>query len=528
LADAGVWVEEHRLVQLNAADQPTIHRHRAAIHRDGLSAPVQALLAHGLIKAGTTVFDYGCGRGSDIRGLAALGVQAASWDPYFAPEAPRDAAEVVNLGFVLNVIERPMERVEALRAAFALAGRCLAVAVIQPNAARWVTGRPFGDGLLTRLGTFQKFFTASEIKALVQQTLGREAFAVAPGVFLVFKDSCAEQELLLRRQERGRPTWSTARKAERLDARRRELADEIDRIAALALELGRPPFPDEIDDPVRERVKAAGAGYSAILRIALDQVGDAAMAVAGQARREDLAVYFALNLSNRRLAYRTLPLQLQRDIKALFSDHGAAVEHGRRLLFSLADVEGLLAAAEGAAEAGDGVMSKGGFWVVAGAAPRLPAVLRCFIGCAERYTGGLDNAQLFKVHLQTGKVTALTFAEFESSPLPRLTTRVKIDLRRQRIDVFDHGDEDQRLVGKGRLLPRGDPGLARQRAFDAALVEAGLDAPEFRASGPEIQTVLAGAGLIRDGWRIVPSPVLQSPVWTGGGGGDGRRIGRRR
>lgn len=528
LAQAGVRVVDHDLVQAEAVEGPAIHRHRAAICRDGLSAPVQALLAHGLIAAETTVFDYGCGRGSDIRGLVAMGVKATGWDPYFAPEEPRTEAEAVNLGFVLNVIEKPLERVEVLRSAFALAGKCLAVAVIQPNAARWVTGRPFGDGVVTRLGTFQKFFTASEIKALVQQTLGREAFAVAPGVFLVFKDACAEQELLLRRQERRPPAWSTTRRSERLDARKRALAEEVDHVAELALDLGRPPFADELDEPVLERIKAAGASYSAILRLALDQVGQTAMAVAGQARREDLSVYFALNLFNRRLAYRTLPLRLQRDIKALFGDHGAAVEHGRRLLFSLADVEGLRTAAEGAAEAGDGAVAEEAFWVLADRAPRLPAVLRCFIGCAERYIGGLEDARVFKVHLQTGKLTALSFSEFETSPLPRMTTRVKIDLRRQRIDVFDHGDEDQRLVGKGRLLPPGDPGLTRQRAFDEALVEAGLDAPGFRASKPEILAVLVGAGFIWDGWRIGPAPALQAPVSSGGGGRGGRRIGRRR
>jgi DNA phosphorothioation-associated putative methyltransferase len=512
LAQAGVRVVDHDLVQVEACEAPLIHRHRAAIRRDGLSAPVQALLAHGLVKAGTTVFDYGCGRGSDIRGLVALGVKAAGWDPYFAPETPRIKAEVVNLGFVLNVIERPLERVEALRAAFALAGKCLAVAVIQPNAARWVTGRPFCDGVVTRLGTFQKFFTASEIKALVQQTLGREAFAVAPGVFLVFKDACAEQELLLRRQERRPPAWSTARESERLAARRRALAEEIDRIAELALDLGRPPFADELDEPVLERIKAVGAGYASVVRLALSQVGETRMALAREARREDLAVYFALNLFNRRLAYRTLPLRLQRDIKTLFGDHRTAVEHGRRLLFSLAHVDGLRAATEGAAEAGDGVMAEEAFWVLSDSVPRLPAVLRCFIGCAERYIGGLEDAQVFKVHLQTGKLTALSFSGFERSPLPRLTTRAKIDLRRQRIDVFDHGDEDQRLVGKSRLLPRDDPGLAKQRAFDAALVETGLDVSQFRALGPQIQTVLSDAGFIRDGWRIIPAPDRRAPL----------------
>src|SRR5215472_7550214 len=31
-------------------------------------------------------FDYGCGRGDDIRGLAANGIAAYGWDPHYAPE----------------------------------------------------------------------------------------------------------------------------------------------------------------------------------------------------------------------------------------------------------------------------------------------------------------------------------------------------------------------------------------------------------------------------------------------------------
>lgn len=513
LAAAGVRVEGHELVEPGRAARPAIHRHRAAIHRDGLSAPVQALLAHGLIKSGTTVFDYGCGRGSDIRGLLQLGVKAAGWDPHFAADAPRTAAEIVNLGFVLNVIEKPAERVEALQSAFALAGQCLAVAVIQPNTARWVTGRPFADGVVTRLGTFQKFFTAAEIKALVERVLGREAFAVSAGVFLVFRDPCAEQAFLLGRQDRRHPTaWTAARKAQRLDTQRKALGGEIEQIAELALSLGRVPFADEVDDEVLARIRDAGAGYPAIARLALAQAGDSALAVAAEARREDLSVYFALNLFNRRLGYRALPVRLQRDVKAFFGDHGTGMEAGRRLLFSLADVERMNEAARSAADASNGVLTERAFWVAAGSVHELPAILRCFIGCAERYIGGLDEAELFKIHLGSGKLTALSFLDFATSPLPRLKTRVKIDLRRQRIDVFDHRDEDQRLVGKGRLLPRDDATSANQRAFDAGLVHAGLDLIRFRAQGPEVMAVLSDAGFIRDGWRIVPAPDRRAPL----------------
>ena len=75
-----------------------------------------------------TFFDYGCGHGGDVQRLAQRGYTSSGWDPYYYPDAPRTAAEIVNLGYVINVIEDPTERCEALLQAWALTGKVLIVA----------------------------------------------------------------------------------------------------------------------------------------------------------------------------------------------------------------------------------------------------------------------------------------------------------------------------------------------------------------------------------------------------------------
>jgi hypothetical protein len=50
----------------------------------------------------------------DVEALKALGYDAKGWDPAFQPNAPKVKSDVVNLGFVLNVIEEPQERADAL------------------------------------------------------------------------------------------------------------------------------------------------------------------------------------------------------------------------------------------------------------------------------------------------------------------------------------------------------------------------------------------------------------------------------
>ena len=47
-------------------------RQLTALVRYGSSAPVQSLARYGLLDGRQHVFDYGCGRGDDLRGLASI------------------------------------------------------------------------------------------------------------------------------------------------------------------------------------------------------------------------------------------------------------------------------------------------------------------------------------------------------------------------------------------------------------------------------------------------------------------------
>ena len=126
--EKGYRISGHALIPLGNAEgeqedaeaNPPPHagwqaaRQLTALARSGFSAPVQTLARYGFLDGRLTLFDYGCGRGDDVRGLAANGLTAAGWDPYYAPDQPVHAADLVNLGFVINVIEDRDERLDAL------------------------------------------------------------------------------------------------------------------------------------------------------------------------------------------------------------------------------------------------------------------------------------------------------------------------------------------------------------------------------------------------------------------------------
>jgi DNA phosphorothioation-associated putative methyltransferase len=71
----------------------------------------------------------------------------------------------------------------------------------------------------------------------------------------------------------------------------------------------------------------------------------------------------------------------------------------------------------------------------------LDPVLRIYIGCAALFYGDLNNADIIKIHKASGKVTLLIYDDFEGKPLPELHQRIKINLKTQRIDFFNHRSE---------------------------------------------------------------------------------------
>ncbi|MCB4825391.1 DNA phosphorothioation-associated putative methyltransferase [Roseicella aerolata] len=274
LASLGLKVENHQVVVSpdgtaadHGSDALSIARHRTALSRSRLSTPMRALAQWGYLDGSRTVLDYGCGRGDDVLALCAAGVRATGWDPHYAPGCPREPAEVVNLGFVLNVIEDPAERSEALRTAYGLAERVLSVAVMPTGKG---DGADYADGVITTRRTFQKYFSQTALRAYVEQVLGREPVTVGAGLVFVFRSDEEEQSFLARRQrcaaqatddrfELVLPPAEARTGSASAYSRHQELLDSF---WSTALELGRLPEADEFERG--EELRAAlGSGAMA-------------------------------------------------------------------------------------------------------------------------------------------------------------------------------------------------------------------------------------------------------------------------
>ena len=186
------------------ASWKAIQRHRTAIRRSELSKPIRLALEARLVNPDVRVLDYGCGKGDDVRQLQAMGISVDGWDPVHRPRGRLTPADIVNLGYVVNVIEDPAERTGTLQAAWQLAHQLLIVSSRLTLDAPDGSYERFGDGWITKRKTFQKFFTQRELRDWIDQTLGVQSVAAAPGVFFVFRDDGLRQAYIAAMGQRQR------------------------------------------------------------------------------------------------------------------------------------------------------------------------------------------------------------------------------------------------------------------------------------------------------------------------------------
>ena len=105
------------------------------------------------------------GLGDNLRLLANCGIRGAGWDPVHRPDQERLRAAIVNLGYVVNVIENPAERREALLRAQDLTENVLIVSGrLSVDARSLGESEEYADGVLTSRGTFQEFFDQQELR----------------------------------------------------------------------------------------------------------------------------------------------------------------------------------------------------------------------------------------------------------------------------------------------------------------------------------------------------------------------------
>lgn len=475
-----------------------VARHKTALSRVALSRPMATAIADGLLAVGTSVFDYGCGKGDDIRHLHALGLEVDGWDPTHRPGTTPRAAAVVNLGYVINVIERLWERAHTLRKAWDLAEGLLVVSARMTWDARDLAGRPMGDGLVTRTGTFQKFYDQQELAGWIEDTLGVKPRAAAPGIFYVFRDDALEQRFIASRVYTYRPRVTIDPQAQYESNR-----DVLEPLFAFMRDHARPPKHDELlGEPFEALVDALGS-LGRAQRLIRDVTEDSYWDQVTVQRRAELLIYVALSRFGRRPRFSQLDRTLAFDIRTLFGTYQEACIEADRMLLACGDQAMLYVNARSSKI---GKQTPSALYVHRSAMAEIPPVLQVYEGCARVLAGTIESANMIKLSVTEPQVSYLTYPDFDRDPHPTLRSAITVNLGKLSVDWRDYSRSvnPPLLHRKEEFLRTDDPRRPLYERLTRSEMRAGLyEHPERIGTLRGWQETLSAAGASLRGHQLV-------------------------
>jgi DNA phosphorothioation-associated putative methyltransferase len=441
--------EGHRLIcPLHAiSSQPvSIDRHKAAIVRHSLSRPLRLALEAGLFTSEVkTFFDYGCGYGGDLDRIAERGYSSSGWDPYYRPDAACIPADIVNLGYVINVIENLAERREALINAWQLTNRVLIVSaqVLINDRDRGVIA--YGDGIITSRNTFQKYYEQEELKTYIDQVLNVDSIPAGLGVYFVFRQEAPAEAF---RVSRFRSRATTPR-IQKIVKRFEDYESLLAPLMEFVTQRGRLPTKNELENEseLKQEFSTIRRAFQVILQVTNEEEWEAI----AQQRRQDLLIYLALSHFDGHLPSQKLSSTVREDLKALFGGYKQACTLADTMLLSIGNLARL---AKISYNSQIGKKSQKSFLVHISALEKLHPLLRLYEGCASRTVGRLEAANLIRFSFSQPKISYLVYSDFDNDPHPVLSSSMEIYLEDLHVKYrdFSHDKNPPILHEKDKLV----------------------------------------------------------------------------
>ena len=405
------------------------NRHKTAIARTDYSRPIRIALTDGLIDPTTTVFDYGCGLGDDVRYLGLRGIPSWGWDPEHRQDATLAPARIVNLGYVVNVIEDIDERVECLKRAWSFAqGTLIVSARLATDTADLKPAGAYGDGVVTSIGTFQKFYEQDELKDWLDEHLPGPAIPAGPGVFYVFREGTDRIGFLASRYRRRASAVLPS-----VELGIEEHKELLQPLIAFFERRGRAPADDEL--PGSEAIRERFGSVRRALRLIERGHDPKAWKQIVLSRGQDLLLFLALARFDGRPLFGQLPMEVRRDVKSLFSTYRSACEQADVALLAVGGMTRVLRAAQ---RSSVGKATPSALYVHESAVDSLPPLLRLYEGCARRYVGRVEEANLVKLHTNEPMISYLSYPDFETDPHPVLAHSLTVHLQTFRLRERDY------------------------------------------------------------------------------------------
>lgn len=339
----------------------------------------------------------------------------------------------------------------------------------------------FSDGVLTSRGTFQKFYTQSELRDWLKLTLQVDPVAAAPGVHLLFRDPSVRLGFDVSRWRR-----KAAIPRQQLSNRLFEANNALlEPLMSFVAERGR--LPGSVELAQAPEICRVFGTLTRAFGVVTHATGSERWDLIHEQRKTDLLVYLALERFGGQPKFSALPRQLQGDVKAFFRSYRQACSDADALLFSSGDMEAVRSAC---AKSTIGKMTAEALYVHKVALETLPELLRVYEGCARAYIGQVEGANLIKLDRTKPEVSYLAYPHFDTDPHPALHGSLVVSLRSLKVRHLDYRESDNPpiLHRKEQFVP---PGYPSREKF------ARLTRQEGRFGLYEEPTRIG----TRDGWR---------------------------
>lgn len=403
------------------------NRGKTAIIRTDYSRPIKLALADGILRHNTLMLDYGCGHGDDIKFLRDAGYKVRGWDPHHLPQNQPKATLLVNLGYVINVIEDLQERKKCLEKAWSFAKKVLIVSArLVSETSEFVPVAKYNDGHVTAIGTFQKLYEQRELKEWIESILGQSATVAGPGVFYVFRDYRDRIAFLARRCQRSMASSKT-------EKQQQQHKPSLEPIVNFLHTHGRFPQSDEIDcaDSLRNQY----GSFKGAVRIVERGFDIEKLMDIFERRRQDLLLFLALSRFDGRPRMRELPRNLQLDVRWHFSSYTKGCRLADQILFDVGNLKKIRKQAEASPI---GKLTPSALYIHREGLAQLSLPLRMYEGCASNFIGIVNEANIVKLHTEEPMVSYLAYPSFDADPHPVLTESVTLHLQTFRVREHDY------------------------------------------------------------------------------------------
>ncbi len=411
-----------------------IHRHRTAIVRRRFSKPVQLLLDDGILNKEASFFDYGCGYGEDISFLKKAGITAHGFDPHFANAEKLIQSDVVNLGYILNIIENPKERKETLLRAHSLAEHLLVASVmIRDNSPAGENEKECCDGIITSWNTFQKYFKQAELKEYLESNLPGSSVQMASlGIAYIFKTDRFKQQYLSGR-------LGSYAKSISAELKEQEYREKISAWLSLYHELGRPPSKTEFPE-TSFIVRAFGSLEKAVQATRAELHAETVQASA-ERRKKSLVVALARVLIRNagKAKMSDLSAEQHADVKLFFGNFSAALTATMQELQKLSSLENISSYINLSQV---GKILPDDIYIHKDSILFAPDMLQILTELALIVLPSDIDWNIVKIARNGHHLSFLYYPDFENNPHPALSHSMKVMLTNQKLTWRDYGSSE--------------------------------------------------------------------------------------